>query len=1387
MKESPIYQQISALLGSKMKIKVLLTVVAIGLSAMGSRAAITTWSLTPPTVDGDDIAQLTFGCEGVDTNNVNLGDDAATYIAYDRPAQGETFTTGNNPNGYVLSAITVKDAQNTGGISLDSGWDAFNGRFEIFVGQTNAGIFSHDHSEIAPLGGEQAASPGYNGNTGPRGGYVTFTLSTPVLLAPNTVYAFSIYTLADQYGGGYFPSDGTNSSVYAGGIAFSEAGGVVTAHPGGDRVFHLDLAQATAPLTATWDGGSGSDNNWSSAANWVSDVGPGFSGTSVIFAGNTRTTPVVDQNYSIASLTFSNNASSFTFNNSGGSTLTLGGNLINNASFGHTLNLPISLSGASTWNGGGQNLQVNGALSGSGGLIWLGAGKLTLGTGANSLGGQFGLMGGTAVIPGGSLTVGGNLTAGYNFAGAPSSGSSTLDISNATVTVGGLLQAGITTTAANSVSGTINVTNSTVNVTSDLLVGFAGSGVGKLVLKSNSVLNVASTVYKWARLGEWDTVNSVIDVNAGATMKLNANTDIHMGLGNNSGTNTINLNGGNITFYSDNATTVGGTGILEMQTGWGQCTNTFNLNAGTLTVPSIISWNSFGTRIFNFNGGTLKSAANGIMNIGTDSKAVVNVLAGGAIIDTAGYNLDIQQPLKHGTAGTDGGLTKQGAGQLTLSGSNTFNGPITVSAGALLLTPAHQGTNVVTVANGATFGAVQGSAATVGNVTMGNNTTNKIVLTTGVNPTSPVLNVGALTLNGPTTLQLAGTIQTGSFTVLHCTSHGGGGSFNPTVVGPQGFAGTVAWVGNDLVVNVTSAGGLVWDGSNLYWSTSTVDWTLNGAPGYIYQETTPPGDAVTFDDSANIPSVFVSQVVNPASVVISNSSQDYTFYGNGGHISGSTSVTKLGSGLAQMGASTPSDVNDYTGNTVISEGTLQLGIADAIPGGDGKGNLVVNGTLDLNAFDGTYNNLSGSGTIANTGAGVARFFAHNTVDSTFSGSISGGPAGAGNGLSLHNQLPGGNPNATLTLNLQGTNYLQNMLIEVSKLKLTGGTVIADTGGGSTRVIDSCSLEVSGGAKLHINSAADAEAYFWISGYSNSTLRVDGGTVTVSNNWGTSVGRWSGVGILTIANGGLFINHDQTNYGLVIGDIQAVSGTVNLDGGTLQVNKIISIAGTDAFNFNGGTLKPTVSSSSFWTNNNVGTLTANVLAGGAVIDTDGKNITITQPLIDGGGNGGLTKTGSGVLTLGGANTYKGNTTIQQGSVMLTQNTPVLAATSTLSIASGAAINLVDPGVTNKVASLVTNGVALANGIYSSANLSPFLSGSGYLLVGPSGPTGPAYITNSLSGSSLTLTWPAGEGWLLQAATNLSNPSWVYVTDGSVSSTNITVDPTKQSVFFRLTYP
>ena len=42
-------------------------------------------------------------------------------------------------------------------------------------------------------------------------------------------------------------------------------------------------------------------------------------------------------------------------------------------------------------------------------------------------------------------------------------------------------------------------------------------------------------------------------------------------------------------------------------------------------------------------------------------------------------------------------------------------------------------------------------------------------------------------------------------------------------------------------------------------------------------------------------------------------------------------------------------------------------------------------------------------------------------------------------------------------------------------------------------------------------------------------------------------------------------------------------------------------------------------------------------------------------------------------------------------------------------------------------------------------------SGILKVAAAGPSGPDYLTNSISGGTLSLAWPGGKNWILQVQT------------------------------------
>jgi len=96
--------------------------------------------------------------------------------------------------------------------------------------------------------------------------------------------------------------------------------------------------------------------------------------------------------------------------------------------------------------------------------------------------------------------------------------------------------------------------------------------------------------------------------------------------------------------------------------------------------------------------------------------------------------------------------------------------------------------------------------------------------------------------------------------------------------------------------------------------------------------------------------------------------------------------------------------------------------------------------------------------------------------------------------------------------------------------------------------------------------------------------------------------------------------------------------------------------------------------------------ANVLAGGAKIDTDGYSIVMNVPLTEDAMStgGGLTKLGEGRLTLGGANTYTGGTTVEAGALYVAG-----------SISSDV---VVDAGATVMGSGTITGNVDL-NGIFA----------------------------------------------------------------------------------------
>jgi autotransporter-associated beta strand protein len=111
---------------------------------------------------------------------------------------------------------------------------------------------------------------------------------------------------------------------------------------------------------------------------------------------------------------------------------------------------------------------------------------------------------------------------------------------------------------------------------------------------------------------------------------------------------------------------------------------------------------------------------------------------------------------------------------------------------------------------------------------------------------------------------------------------------------------------------------------------------------------------------------------------------------------------------------------------------------------------------------------------------------------------------------------------------------------------------------------------------------------------------------------------------------------------------------------------------------------------------------------------------------------LTISNSTDYTLTGKNSYTGNTTVNQGTLVI--SVASIATNSTLSVTNGEVLQF-NFTTTNTIGTLVLNGIAQPNGVYNSNNVPTYIADTGSLQVGVSGP-GPATLTNSMrAGSAL----------------------------------------------------
>jgi fibronectin-binding autotransporter adhesin len=412
----------------------------------------------------------------------------------------------------------------------------------------------------------------------------------------------------------------------------------------------------------------------------------------------------------------------------------------------------------------------------------------------------------------------------------------------------------------------------------------------------------------------------------------------------------------------------------------------------------------------------------------------------------------------------------------------------------------------------------------------------------------------------------------------------------------------------------------------------------------------------------------------------------------GGIVSGSFNITEQGSGKVVLSAA-----NTYSGATAITGGTLQLGASGVIPDGSGKGDVSVTATsiLDLNSYSETINGLSGAGIVDNAAASTASTLTVGAgdVSSAFSGVI---------------QNSGSSSTTNLIKTGSGTLTLYGVNTFTGSVTVNGGNLTL----GNANPLGNISGVTIGGATLgyNVNNAA-ISAPITLAG--NVTVKVQNSVaLLMSLNGGIG-----GTGNMTFATGDNTLSGDNkvslgaassfagdvtitttsvtplNNMTVRLGTVNALPTTavVTLDGGN---GDGISRCDLDLFGFDqtlaGLTnIKRTSRLQRVYNSSGtVSTLTINNTADYSFGGTLGRS---------GANNFGLTKRGSGILTLTGANTYSGDTTVVQGTLKLTNANPNNDAAAVTIAATGATLEL-DFAGTDVVGSFYIGDMKQESGVW-----------------------------------------------------------------------------------------
>ena len=926
-------------------------------------------------------------------------------------------------------------------------------------------------------------------------------------------------------------------------------------------------------------------------------------------------------------------------------------------------------------------------------IVKTGSGTLLL-TGSNAA------TGGT-VLNAGTLRVGNALALGGTATALAVNGG-TLDTGTFGVSVGALSGSagGVITTATNAGTRTLTTTVAagtsvfagTIQNSGSGVMALTKAGVGMLVLSGSNAFTGLTTISAGTlQVGDGGTsggLGSGAIANSGLLV-FNRNDGYGGPVANTiTGTGGLTVSRGSLTLSGS----TGFTGDTRVLSGTLTLANTRALGGSTLDMNTLDS----GIVVFSATGaqtyvlGGLEGSRT--LSIGDDSLSV------------GGNN---QSTAYSGTLVGTGGLVKTGFGTLTLTGSNAHTGGTTISGGTLQ------------VGDGGTAGALGSGAVTNNGVLAFNRSDNYGGAFAAVISGSGSLRLlsGSLTLGANNSYGGATTVSGGVLQV------GNGGTTGSLGTGAVVNSGTLVFnrtddYGGPVGNAISGVGSLAINRGSL---TLTGSSTFTGA-------TTIAGGTLQVGNGGVTGRIGSGPITNNGALVFSRVD------GYGGTvtnlISGSGSLTVAGGTLALSGSNTYtgttriavgvlalSNTSALAGSTLdmngADSGSLALSVSGtqtySLGGLSGSRNLAIGGnTLAIggNNKSTTYSGaLSGSGSLVKTGSG--------TLTATGSHSYTGGT------YVLAGRLVGTTASLSGTINSQNTfgsalEFAQatdgtfagriNGGIELPFAVIKSGSgVLTVTGSltGNTAVsINQGRLvlgasntdwgSITNNAELELRQVASGTMRAWLAGAGvllktgSGTLTLQGGAVTGTTT--VSAGRLvASASTLRgpIVNNAAFefaqsINGDYASVisgsgalvksgagTLVISGTSLVTGVTTVSGGILATGGTERLADTSTVNISAGaTLRLG------------GNETIAAILGSGSVNLQGYRLSVAgsgSSSYSGSifGSGGLTKGGSGILTLGGLNGFLGATNLNAGTLVLSSSM-ALSPYTTLNIAAGASL-------------------------------------------------------------------------------------------------------------------